>query len=362
MSLTESDLELNASLKTLKGRVDLSASNQININEKIDIEKLDSFNASLILNGLVIGKEDLANLNSNPKKEKKKSKGGLVPMRLNFELKNVILFNEVINGTGEFLAKKNEMALKNVELKHGDGVVLANATSAGNKHKFNIETNKLNAQIVKGFLDEDSPYITGLINASLVGKATSGNTLSYDAFLKGNSVKGELKNYDLSGMVNSHVDKVNSLPYFNKKPLKKVKLPQDYEKIYFDIHASSKKTIVKKVTFQGVKRKIEIKSQGTLVPKGNSELYVNIFDSKRNYLKFLKEVDMTSFPTKLKGAGYDLKPDYDYTLKFVRKKAEKRLKKKAKKAVKKAAKKELKKLEKKILKDKKVKDLLKGLL
>lgn len=366
LSLIDDEMSLTSSIKAFKGRVEFSAGNTIDINEPIDLKKLDIFEASLIVNGIEISK-DLLSKNEERKEVKEKPTDPIaVPFKLSFEAKNVLFLNEVIAATGQIHAVKDLLALKKLTLKHGDGEVVLDSTTKNlskiPSHSFNAEIKNLNLRLVNSLLKSETPHVTGMLNASVVGKGKSKEKgFEYDLFLKGNTKKGELKNYDLSSMVNGYVQKVNGFPYFKKKPLKEVSLPQNYEMITFDIHAKTDKTLIKKSKFVGVDKKLEIRGQGKLSPAGDSELFLNIFDRKMRYLKFLREVDMKQFPVRLEGKGYELNPDYDYTLKFVKKKAEKRIKKKVKKAAKKAVKKELKKLEEKVLKGKKAKDLLKDL-
>jgi len=366
LSLVETDFNLETSMNAFKGRIDLRAGNTIDINEPLDLKKLDIFEASLILNGLEIDKSLLP---KEKKKEKVKTEPAnpyILPVKLSVELKNILLFDETISGSGEVLAVKKMLALKQFKLNHKKGILLVDTTTRNlesiPEHSFNIEAKDFNATLINGFIEKDTPRITGKVNASIVGKVKTVKDIPlYDAYIKGKVVNGELKGYDLSSMVNGYVERINSFPYFSKKPIKPVKISQNFEVLSFDIHAKSEKTSIKKSKFIGVDKKIEIRSQGTLRPKGSSDLYLNIFDKKKKVLKFLKEVDMKQFPVKLSGPGYELKPDYNYTFKFVKKKATKRLKKKAKAEAKKVIKKEIKKLEEKVLKGKKAKDLLKDI-
>lgn len=371
LSLKEDQIGVDASINAFKGRVDIAVGNTIDINSPIDMEKLDIFKISVVANGLEIKKGLFPSKEKTETESKEDKKGFFAPFHLNLEYKNIMLFNEVIGGTGEVIGTSNELAVKSLIVKHGDGQIQIDATSKdfqeSPRHKFNVETKNLNAQLFNSFLEKETPQMTGIINASVVGKAVSlKNGIDYDVFIKGSSKKGELVNFDLSSMINGYIEKANALPYLKKKPLKPVKIPQDYETISFDIHAKTKKSKVKKLNFVGVDKKIEVRSQGHIAMKGNSEMYLNFFDSKKNYLKFLKEVDMRHFPVRLEGQGIDLKPDYEFTIKKIIKNGEKRLKRKAKEAAKKAVKKEAEKLKKKLLEDeklkKKAKDLLKGIL
>ncbi|MBK23659.1 MAG: hypothetical protein CME70_06600 [Halobacteriovorax sp.] len=366
LSLVETDFKLETSMNAFKGRIDLRAGNTIDINEPLDLKKLDIFEASLILNGLEIDKSLVPNEEKKSNTKADSAKPYILPIKLSVELKNILLFDEAISGSGEVLAVKKMLALKQFKLNHKKGILLVDTTTRNlestPEHSFNIEAKDFDATLMNGFLEKNTPRFTGKVNASIVGKVkTVKEKPFYDAFIKGNVVNGELKGYDLSSMVNGYIERINSFPYFSKKPLKPVKISQNFEVFSFDIHAKSDKTSIKKSKFIGVDKKIEIRSQGNLRPKGNSDLYLNIFDKKKKVLKFLKEVDMKQFPVKLSGPGYELKPDYNYTFKFVKKKATKRLKKKAKAEAKKVIKKEIKKLEEKVLKGKKAKDLLKDI-
>ncbi len=366
VSLIDTDFKLESAINAFKGRIDLRAGNTIDINKPIDFKELDIFEASLTLNGLEINNDLLPKEESKEENNTEPKSTIVFPVKLSVELKNILLFNEVISGSGELLAVKKMLALKQFKLKHKKGLLLLDTTTrnldTSPNHSFNLEAKNFEASIFEGFLDKETPHITGLVNASVVGKMKTVKSLPfYDAFIKGNVINGELKGYDLSNMVNGYLERINSFPYFSKKPLKKVKISQNFEVLSFDIHAKSDKTAIKKSRFIGVDKKIEIRTQGTLRAKGISDLYLNIFDRKQKVLKFLKEVDMKQFPVKLSGPGYELKPDYDYTFKFVKKKATKRIKKKAKAKAKKVIKKELKKLEEKVLKGKKAKDLLKDI-
>jgi hypothetical protein len=365
--LTENKVELTSAFSVLKGRGELKLSNDIDINKKINLSGLEPFSISLDLNGLVI-KETLVKKVMKPKakeaKTEKKETASIIPFILDLKLKNIVFMKEILNGKAQISAVKERIAVKNLDLKIAGGSLLVNTTTELSKesmaHKFSIELDQINLARFQSLAPEDMPFATGALKGSVAGNAKKNKKgMTYSAFVKGEVRSGEIVNYNLSEVVNLQLEKINQLPYFNKKPLKKIKIPQNYEKITYDIHASGDEIKIKKLHLIGIKKKIELKSQGLIREKGASEVYVNFFDNKKNYLKFLKEVDMNSFPTRISGPGYELSPDYNYTKKVFIKKAKKRLKKKAKAALKKTIKKETKKIKEKA--KSKAKDLLKDL-
>jgi hypothetical protein len=367
--LTENKFDLSAAFSTLKGRGELKLKNELDLNKKLDLSGLDPFSASLDLNGLIF-EESLLRKLMEPKTENIKAKveakkvSPIIPFILDLELKNIVLLKEVLNGNTQISAVKDKIAIKNLDLKLAGGRLLVNSTTELLKetsaHKFSIDLEKVNLKTFRNIAPKSMPFATGLLNGSIAGNAKStGKGMSYSVFLKGHAEDGEIINYDFSEVINERLDKINQLPYFNKKPLKKVKIPQDYEKVTYDFHIKEDVVKIKKIHMIGIKKKIELKSEGQLKANGPSDVYINFFDKKKNYLKFLAEVDMNSFPTRMTGTGYDLKPDYNYTMKVFLKKAEKRVKKKAKAAVKKVIKKETNKLKEKA--KSKAKDLIKDL-
>lgn len=365
--LTENKIDFTSSFSTLKGRGELKITNEINLNKKIDLSALDPFLASLDLNGFIIEESFLKKMMKPKNEEAKVDKGEvskILPFILDLKMKNIVLLKEVLSGKGEISAVRDKVAVKNLDLKFAGGEIAINTTTEllkkSSTHKFSIDLEKVDLAKFRVLAPKEMPFATGILNGSIAGNAKSTKKkMTYSFFLKGDARDGEVVNYDFSEVVNQQLERVNQLPYFDKKPLTKIKIPQDYEKITYDLHIKDDQTKIKKVHLIGIKKKIELKSEGLLVEKGSSEVYVNFFDSKKNYLKFLKEVDMNSFPTRMAGTGYELKPDYNYTTKIFLKSAEKKLKKKAKIAAKKIIKKETNKLKEKA--KSKAKNLLKDL-
>ena len=367
--LTENKFDLSTAFSTLKGRGELKLSNEFDLNKKLDLAGLEPFEASLDLNGLIIEESSIRKL-MEPRVEKAESKEvskdikPIIPFVLDLKIKNILLLKEVLNGKAQISAVKEKIAVKNLDLKLAGGSLLVNSTTEmlknASTHKFSIDLEKINLNSFKSLASKEMPFATGILSGSIAGNAKSDvKGMTYSVFLKGQAQDGKVINYDFSEVINERLDKINELPYFNKKPLKRIKIPQDYEKITYDFHVKEGLVKIKKIHMIGIKKKIELKSEGQLKEKGNSDVYINFFDKKKNYLKFLKEVDMNSFPTRMVGTGYELKPDYNYTTKIFLKKAEKRIKKKAKAAVKKVIKKETNKLKEKA--KSKAKDLLKDL-
>lgn len=365
--LTENKIDFSSAFSLLKGRGELKLSNELDINKKIDLAGLEPFSASLDLNGLIIEesfvKKAMEPAAAKPKREEKEMTP-IIPFILDLKLKNIVFMKELLSGKAQVSAVKEKVAVKNLDLQIAGGSLLVNTTTELLKdsaaHKYSIDIEKINLARFQPLAPKEMPFATGILSGSVAGSSKSNSKgITYSAFIKGEAQSGEIVNYDFSEVINLQLSKINQLPYFNKKPLKRIKIPQDYEKLTYDFHATNNEIKIKKIHLIGIKRKIELKSEGLIKEKGSSEVYVNFFDNKKNYLKFLKEVDMNSFPTRMAGKGYELSPDYNYTKKVFIKKSKKKLKKKAKAAVKKIIKKETNKLKEKA--KSKAKDLLKDL-
>lgn len=340
------DIDVSTSMRVLKGRVDIKGSNQISINGPIDFSKLGPTNITMVINGAEIPKSMLLQKRETSQTKKKKSKPFLVPIKLNLDLKNILLGTEAINGSGEITVVKNKFAVKGLVIKHKGGQLDLNMSGENlmgeTDYSFNLEAESLNADLISVFLEKDSPQISGTINSSIVGKA-KGSGAWFDVFIKGDAVNGELKNYDISSIVNDQLKRLNGIPYLKKKIMKEVHIPQDYKRITFDIHAKSNKILIKKGAFLGLNNKVEVKASGFIRPEGASEIFVNVLDTKGNYLKFLKKnFDINNLPIKMSGQGYELKNDYDYTTQILLGSLKKKHKLKVKKKVMKKAKEMLK--------------------
>lgn len=389
-------LKVDTVVKVFEGKAEVVTTANLDLNQKnIGAQSLDSLRVDIRLDDMKVKKEliqskmyaekpkeqDKAtahtsaskmkgdNVASNSVDQKKQNKTPplLMPTGLiNFSMNRIKVGEENLSGTGLVKVAGNKVAIEKFKFNfsEGDGSLTDVTTLGENKQEsvFNLDLNRINLKGFNAFLPPQLNSISGIFSGKVNGNVKKINEdMNYDVTLNLVASKGELKGIDLSEKVQALVA---SVPLISDKfpKGKKIIIDENFETLSVKGNFKNQIYDVKEFVFNGINKKVEITGNGKVFPppqKQSADVVLELLDNSGNISNVLeKNVGTKILPMKLVGPGFDLKPDYKYT---ISKLAKSGYKNKVKAKVEEKAKDEVKKLLEDKVKSKDVNKLLKGL-
>ena len=379
-SLKNKSFKSKAEARVLDGLVVLQNSMKLDLNNLPSVNNLPKIYTLINVSNLTLKEGLIQELVYTPTSKSKESKNNskiaskskkgskvvndnnslpiIPPGEITIKMTNIKIDKEVLNLTSKILLSKDKIGIKKslFDFSKGKGSVeavvkLHSVDSLSGSFKFDLKGFELNG--LKPFLPKD---ILKAIRGKFSGKTsgdftTKGSLVKYKIISSVSAVNGEIAGVNISEYIKPILLKI---PKVGKKYAGKVKtIDGKFDSLLLNGKFTEEKYIFKNFRFIGLGKKVDLKGKGYISPKlsGNSELFVTYRDPTGKITKILKkEVGREDLPVKLKGKGFSLKPDINYTVKIV-----------GKKALETQGKKELDKFLKKDSNKKKLNKLLKGL-
>ena len=275
--------------------------------------------------------------------------------KLSVLVENVQLNNTPLSVDGIIQVKNNVIKIPHFNLLANKGSVKLNSKTIiknieNIEGTFLFDISKILFEDFAFLLPKDYGDAVGVVNGKGKGsyKLTKEN-LKYSVASQLEALNGELKNLDLQSFIQGYLDKFSFLK--GKKIDKKGDLKNSFEKVFIKGIFSDRHYSLENIYFKGINKKVEMKGKGHIYPEGKKIGIIDLtwIDSMgviSNHLK--KEAGTTKLPIRLKGKGFLLLPDHNYTLEKV-----------ANLILKKQKKKQTQKLVRKVLKNKKIKKIKK---
>lgn len=381
--------DLSAKVKTevLDGVVNTSISGQFDPNEKFDMAKLHPFDIHVVANGMKIPEKVIRSKLWDKKPEeakaeesKKSAKAaqasaeqpaappvGLPPSSINVEWSNINIGGEDFSGRGKIVTSLTAIAIDNMNFKFSKGTGKLTQTMTLGKNasdsKFNLEIANLNMSSFKAFLPPFIENFSGTFTGKVNGTATmfkSAKPPVYDVNVIAEAKKGEIKKLNLSDYINPLLANIPVVK--DKMKDKQVKIDGNFETFTMKGRFTNSQYNISSFDFVGLDKKVQVSGSGEIYPQpGSSKLSameVNFVDNTGKISEvLLANVGTKVLPIRVTGPGFDMKPDYGYTVSKLAKGA---VKTKGQEALKKVIDKNLDKLVPEAAKEK-VKGLLNGL-
>jgi hypothetical protein len=377
------DLSVKVKTEALEGQINTSISGQFDPGEKFDIAKLKPFDIRVVANGMKVPEKfiraklwDKKTEEETSAEEKKKTETaknapasstpiGLPPSNINLEWSNMNIGGEDFSGRGKIVTSLTSVAIDNLNFKFskGTGKLSQTATLGRNttESKFNLEMAGLNLSSFKAFLPPFIENFSGTFTGKVNGNATmfkNGKPAAYDVSIIADAKKGEIKKLNLSDYINPLLANIPMVK--DKVKDKQVKIDGNFETLTMKGRFTNALYNIASFDFVGLDKKIQASGSGEIYPQPGSKLSVmevNVIDNTGKISDLLQaNVGTKILPMRLTGSGFDLKPDYGYTISKLSKGA---LKTKGQEELKKAIDKNIDKLVPAAAKDK-VKGLLDG--
>lgn len=338
------DLSVKAKTEILEGQVNTSVSGEFDPNEKFDMAKLKPFDIRVVASGMKIPEKviraklwDKKTEEAQASEEKKKTEAaagknvqasaspmGLPPSTVNVEWSNINIGGEDFSGRGKIVTSLTAIAIDNMNFKFSKGTGKLTQTMTLGKNtsdsKFNLELANLNLSSFKAFLPPFIENFSGSFTGKVNGTATmfkSGKSPAYDVTVVADAKKGEIKKLNLSDYINPLLANIPVVK--DKVKDKQIKIDGNFETLTMKGRFTNTQYNIASFDFVGIDKKVHVSGSGDIYPQpGSSKLSVmevSFVDNTGKISEVLQSnVGTKILPMRLTGPGFDMKPDYGYTI------------------------------------------------
>ena len=359
-SFKKSDFNVIATTKVLEGTTNFSLNTKFDPNaKKFDLTTMNPLNIKIDLNNMKVMRNVVSGIlykndgkkveasSSEVKNDKKAVQAAgekkppmvLPPCDIYLSINQINIDKDQFLGKGYIKIRDGKIETKEMNLKLGDGsIALTHTTNVGKNNildnKFSLITKNINFSSFTAFLPPSIDKINGVANLTTSGDVVIAENKEpqYNVKLDMNAQNGEVKGLNLKNYLE---DVISSVAVLKNYADKAVDLDDSFDLFSLKGVFTNSKYTIEKFNFDGAKQKIKISGSGDLYPpplrkEGAVEL---TSEDELGISKFLeKEAGTRILPIRLKGIGFNLKPDAGYTLKKL---AEGAVKQQGKKAAKK---------------------------
>ncbi len=338
--LKERDLSVKAKTEALDGQLTTAIFGQFDPNEKFELSKLRPFDIRVVANGMKIPEKVIRAKLWDKKKEEAdsvdeekklaESSGaqpppvGLPPSQINIDWSNINVGGEDFSGHGKVITSLTAIAIDNLVFKFskGSGKISQSMNLGKNstESKFNLEVTNLNLSSFKAFLPPFVENFTGNFTGKVNGSATmfkNGKASAYDVTVIADAKNGEVKKLNISDYINPMLANIPAIS--DKMKNKQVKIDGNFETLTMKGHFTNGQYTISAFDFVGINKKVQINGNGEIYPiPGSSKLSlmeVNFIDNTGKISEvLLANVGTKVLPMRVSGPGFDMKPDYAYTI------------------------------------------------
>lgn len=364
-SLIEKNFKSKLTSELFSGTMVAKMSAAIDLNKKMTLENLPRFSSSVDLTNLSISKKFIQDTLYSTKEDDKRDEKSqrvikdekqgqerpplaLPPGSLSLRLTNINIAGEILSGEGLFELAPGYAATQKLNFTYSGGegnlTHLTKIQTDSYKHQFDFSLNSFNLSGVQAFLPPSLGAISGDFSMTAKGSAQTPaftqEQAQFDVVLSANGSKGKAQVLiNLEKKIN---DLIRNIPKLAKKldSKKPLELDGSFDSLAVRSKLTQKKYEFGELKFIGSGKRFRIDGKGDIYPPGlkkNSVMNFTYKESKGNLVAPLRELTGDNeIPLRLKGPGYNLKPDYGHTAEILLKRA---LKSQGEKAIKKEAKK-----------------------
>ncbi len=338
--------DLSAKVKTevLEGVVNTSISGQFDPNEKFDMAKLHPFDIRIVASGMKVPEKfirsklwDKKPEESKAEESKKSAKtaqagteqaaapsAGLPPSSVNVEWNNINIGGEDFSGHGKIVTSLTAIAIDNMNFKFSKGTGKLTQTMNLGKNssdsKFNLEIANLNMSSFKAFLPSFIENFSGIFSGKVNGTATmykSAKPPVYDVNVVADAKKGEIKKLNISDYINPLLANIPVVK--DKMKDKQLKIDGNFETFTMKGRFTNTQYNIASFDFIGIDKKVQVSGSGDIYPQSGSSklstMEVNFVDNTGKISEvLLANVGTKVLPIRVTGPGFDMKPDYGYTV------------------------------------------------
>ncbi|MFI5390608.1 MAG: hypothetical protein ACHQYQ_04530 [Bacteriovoracales bacterium] len=248
-----------------------------------------------------------------------KIKGTIKNNLLQTEISATLMENPV-SGTGAIILGENYVKIPkmNLRLGGGKGNLSTQVYLKGNKKEGNFDASfeGINLKVFNPYFPKGIGAVTGTLFGKFKGDFLQGEkevVISNGIFdLK--ALDGAVKEFNME----KHIIKViSSVPflYATKKEEVGTWVTGDFQLLQLNGKMDKERIVLDNIHFLGIKNNIEIKGKGELNKTQNSQVMIDFIDHKGVISAPIKKYTGSNvLKFKFMGSGFDLSPDYGYTI------------------------------------------------
>jgi hypothetical protein len=345
-SFKRDQLATNLTLEAFSGTIITRINGVIDPNMKeFDLAKLNPFDIAVSINNMRISKEYIQTLlyseapeqtSATASAQEEEVAAAAVPIVLprsviNLSINHFFLADQDIVGEGRFIVGKDSITTERLNFNYSQGRgELTHTTRLRSDSRiantFGFQMHGLNLSGIDAFLPPMLKGIAGTFSGSFRGKADllPDGELTYDVDVDVSARNGELRGLNLSEQIN---EIASGLPMIKDRlpQGKAYEFDEKFESLIFKGKLTDKRYNFNTFEFKGIQNKVEVKGSGHLIPPphvGRSELVLTVMDHSGKVGPLMeRHVGTNVLPVRLRGEGFALMPDLEYTLGRVAKSA-----------------------------------------
>lgn len=334
--------EISGKAKTdvLDGTIVSTISGEFDPNQKFDMGKLKPFEIRVTASGMKVPekliraklwdkknkeeKEEKVEVASGKEEAKKEVEAALPPSNVNVEWSNINVGGEDFSGKGRIVTSLKTIAIDNLNFKFSKGTgklsQTMNLNKSSSESKFTFDIQNLNLTSFKAFLPPFVENFSGTFNGKVAGSATMYKDLtklpSYDVTVVADAKKGEIKKLNIGEYVNPMLANIPVVRDQVKD--KQIKIDGNFETFTMKGHFTNAQYSITSFDFVGLDKKVQVTGSGEIYPiagKNLSAMEVNFIDNTGKISEILqKNTGSKILPMRVMGPGFEMKPDYAFTV------------------------------------------------
>lgn len=337
-SFKTKELAVKTKTQILEGEITSSVAGVFDPNEKFDIAKLKVFDIKVAARGMKIpeamireklwAKKAVEEKTAVPEAGEDKTATssppvGLPPSNINLDWSNITIGNEDFSGNGRIVTSLSAIAIDGLTFKFSKGTGKLTQTMTIGKNssesKFSFEVANLNLSAFKSFLPPFIENFSGVFTGKVAGAASiykAPKIPTYDVTVAVDAKNGEIKKLNLSEYINPMLA---SIPIVKDQVKgKEVKWNGNFETFTMKGHFTNAQYSIPSFDFVGLDKKVQVTGSGEIYPLPSAKLssmeVVMVDHTGKISDILLKNTGSKNLPMRVSGPGFDLKPDYAYTI------------------------------------------------
>lgn len=333
------ELAVKTKTEILDGEVTSSVAGIFDPNEKFDMAKLKVFDIKVLAKGLKIPEKMIREklwAKKAPEEKAAQTEGkiaeasapeatpiGLPPSNINLDWSNINVGSEDFSGHGRIVTSLTSIAIDGLNFKFSKGSGKLSQTMNIGKNssdsKFTFEIANLNLSAFKAFLPPFVENFTGVFTGKVAGNATiykAPKLPAFDVTVVADAKNGEIKKLNLSEYINPMLANIPVVK--DQAKGKEVKYDGNFETLTMKGHFTNSVYSIPSFDFVGLDKKVQVTGSGEIYPVAGakqSAMEVVMVDNTGKISDILlKNTGSKVLPMRVAGPGFELKPDYAYTI------------------------------------------------
>ncbi len=342
-SFKKTEIAVKTKTSILEGEITSSINGIFNPNEKFDLTKLNVFDIKVSAHGMKIPEQmiraklwsqkpaaeknneekSVATESTESEADKSTPPMAIPPSNINIDWSSITVGDEDFSGKGKIVTSLSSIAIDNLNFKFSKGTgKLTQTMTIGKKtsdSKFAFDINNLNLAGFKAFLPPFIENFAGIFTGKVTGSATIFNSAkmpNYDVTVSMDAKNGEIKKLNLSEYINPMLANIPVVK--DQVKGKEIKWNGNFETFTMKGHFTNTVYSIPSFDFIGLDKKVQVTGNGEIYPvagKNLSSVDVVVIDNTGKISEILiKNTGSKNLPMRLTGPGFDLKPDYGYTI------------------------------------------------